>query len=34
MFWLTEASTVVSESSMLVTSLSWNDWFVVFTTVV
>ena len=28
MFWFTEASTVVSRSSMFVTSLSWNDWFV------
>ena len=34
MFWFTEASTVVSESSMFVTSLSSNDWFVVFTTFV
>ena len=34
MSWFTELSTIVSLSSMLVTSLSWNDWLVVLVTVV
>ena len=34
MFWLTELSTVVSASSMFVTSLSSNVWFVLLTTLV